>query len=35
MIRKLFRRRWGIETSYRMVKKFLAKTTSKLYNLRN
>ncbi|MGQ9514977.1 MAG: hypothetical protein ACUVTL_08035 [Thermoproteota archaeon] len=26
--------RWGIETSYRMVRKFLAKTTSKLYNVR-
>ena len=33
-IRKLFRRRWGIETSYRMVNKFLARTTSKLYGIR-
>ena len=33
-IRKLFRKRWGIETSYRMIRKFHAKTTSKLYRLR-
>jgi hypothetical protein len=33
-IRKTFRRRWGIETSYRMIGMFLAKTTSKLYRLR-
>ena len=33
-IRRLFRKRWGIETSYRMVNKFLAKTTSKLYGIR-
>lgn len=33
-MRKLFRKRWGIETSYRMIRKFLAKTTSKLYSLR-
>jgi hypothetical protein len=33
-IRRLFRKRWGIETSYRMVRKFLAKTTSKRYNVR-
>ena len=34
MIRELFRKRWGIETSYRMVRMFHAKTTSKLYRLR-
>lgn len=28
-IRTLFRKRWGIETSYRMINKFLARTTSK------
>jgi len=33
-MRKLFKRRWGIETSYRMVNKFLAKTTSKIYSIR-
>lgn len=33
-IRKLYRKRWGIETSYRMINKFLAKTTSKLYAVR-
>lgn len=33
-IRKLFKKRWGIETSYRMIRKFHAKTTSKLYRLR-
>lgn len=33
-IRKSYRRRWGIETSYRMIGIFLAKTTSKLYRLR-
>jgi len=33
-MRRLFRRRWGIETSYRMVNKFLAKTTSKIYSIR-
>ena len=33
-IRKTFRRRWGIETSYRMIGMFLAKTTSRLYRLR-
>jgi hypothetical protein len=33
-IRKTFRRRWGIETTYRMIGMFLAKTTSKLYRLR-
>jgi hypothetical protein len=31
---RLFRRRWGIETSYRLIGLFLAKTTSKLYGLR-
>lgn len=30
-MRKLYRKRWGIETSYRMIRKFLAKTTSRLY----
>jgi IS4 transposase len=33
-IRKLFRKRWGIETSFRIIRKFHAKTTSKLYRLR-
>ena len=33
-VRKLFRKRWGIETSYRMINKFLAKTTSKLHAVR-
>ncbi|MEM3186153.1 MAG: transposase [Conexivisphaerales archaeon] len=33
-LRKLFRSRWGIETSYRMINKFLARTTSKLYAIR-
>lgn len=33
-IKKTFRKRWGIETSYRMIGVFLAKTTSKLYMLR-
>jgi hypothetical protein len=33
-IRKLFKKRWGIETSYRMIRQFQAKTTSKLYTLR-
>lgn len=33
-IRKLFRKRWGIETSYRMIHKFLAKTISKRYTVR-
>jgi putative transposase len=33
-IRELFKLRWGIETSYRMVNKFLAKTTSKIYGMR-
>ncbi len=33
-VRKTFRRRWGIETSYRLIGMFLAKATSKLYALR-
>ena len=33
-IRRLFRKRWGIETSYRMIRKFLAKTTSRRYRIR-
>jgi hypothetical protein len=33
-IKRTFRKRWGIETSYRMIGLFLAKTTSKLYRLR-
>ena len=33
-LRKTFRKRWGIETSYRMIGMFLAKTTSRLYQLR-
>jgi hypothetical protein len=33
-IGKLFRKRWSIETSYRMARKFLAKTTSKIYSIR-
>lgn len=33
-LRKTFRRRWGIETSYRLIGLFLAKTTSKRYVLR-
>ncbi len=31
---RLFRKRWGIETSYRLIGLFLAKTTSKLYVVR-
>jgi hypothetical protein len=34
VLREMFRKRWGIETSYRMIGLFLAKTTSKLYRLR-
>jgi len=30
-IRRMFRKRWAIETSYRMINQFLPKTTSKLY----
>ncbi|MFP3166630.1 MAG: transposase [Nitrososphaeria archaeon] len=30
-IRRMFRKRWAIETSYRMINQFLSKTTSKLY----
>ena len=33
-LHKTFRKRWGIETSYRLIGLFLAKTTSKLYGLR-
>ena len=33
-IRRMFRKRWAIETSYRMINQFLSKTTSKLYSLR-
>lgn len=31
---EIFRRRWGIETSYRMINQFLPKTTSKHYHIR-
>lgn len=34
IILKLFNRRWGIETSYRMTNQFMIKTTSKSYTLR-
>ena len=30
----MFRKRWAIETSYRMINQLLPKTTSKLYSLR-
>ena len=33
-ILKMYRKRWGIETGYRMIRKFLARTTSKRYNVR-
>jgi len=33
-IRRMFRKRWAIETSYRMINQFLPKTMSKLYSLR-
>jgi hypothetical protein len=33
-VRKTFRKRWGIETSYRLIGLFLAKTTSRRYRLR-
>lgn len=33
-LHRLFRKRWGIETSYRLIGLFLAKTTSKLYVVR-
>jgi putative transposase len=33
-IRKIFRKRWAIETSYRMINQFLPKTTSKNYSIR-
>ena len=31
---KLYRKRWGIETGYRMIRKFLARTTSKRHSIR-
>ena len=31
---RIFKKRWGIETGYRMVRKFLAKTTSRRYKIR-
>ena len=33
-ILRFSRKRWGIETGYRMIRKFLAKTTSKRYGTR-
>ncbi len=33
-IRKVFRKRWMIETSYRMINSFLPRTTSKIYSVR-
>ena len=33
-ILKLYRKRWGIETGYRMIRKFLARTTSKRHSIR-
>jgi len=33
-IRRMFRKRFAIEASYRMINQFLPKTTSKLYSLR-
>ncbi len=33
-ILRMFKKRWGIETGYRMIRKFLAKTTSKRRNIR-
>ncbi len=33
-IRKIFRKRWRIETSYRMINMFLPKTTSRIYSVR-
>ena len=30
----MFRKRWAIETSYRMINQFLPKTASKLHSLR-
>ena len=33
-VRNAFRERWGIETSYRMGRQFLPKTTTKLYEIR-
>ena len=31
---RFFKKRWGIETGYRMIRKFLAKTTSRRYSTR-
>ena len=31
---KFFKKRWGIETGYRMIRKFLARTTSKRWRIR-
>lgn len=31
---RFFKKRWGIETGYRMIRKFLAKTTSRIYRIR-
>ncbi len=31
---RIFKKRWGIETGYRMIRKFLAKTTSRRYTIR-
>lgn len=31
---EIFRKRWGVETSYRMINQFLPKTTSKHYHVR-
>jgi hypothetical protein len=33
-IGKLFKRKWGIDASYRMINNFLARTTAKLYAVR-
>ena len=33
-ILRIFKKRWGIETGYRMIRKFLAKTTSRIYTIR-
>ena len=30
----MYRKRWGIETGYRMIRKFLARTTSKRHSIR-
>ena len=31
---KFFKKRWGIETGYRMIRKFLARTTTKIWRIR-